>query len=106
MTIIFERLVILSTIARTAITGCRTGTGVNLLQNQRELFPLAEVQKPRNCKECCHYFSDPYDRCRKRPGVILHPSLAPCRHFLFADEQSLSVLKENSKPANFCNNNF
>jgi len=63
---------------------------------QKELFPLAAVKQPRNCRECAFHYEDPYDHCRRKPGVIVNVRHI-CRFFLFADEQSLSVSKKTNR---------
>ena len=54
---------------------------------QNELFPQAQIEKPRSCRQCRHHFEDPYDRCSAKENCLL-VSLNICNKFRFKSEKT------------------
>lgn len=61
---------------------------------QRELFPIGQVKRPRNCLECVYHFEDPYHRCAKQPGALIDVRRI-CKHFIFSDDQSVLLYQHS-----------
>ena len=67
-------------------------------QGQNELFPLEEVARPKNCRQCAHFTENPYWRCRLHNGALLR-SLAPCDKLQFAFPGN--NIPERTRPGNY-----
>jgi hypothetical protein len=61
---------------------------------QGELFSMAEVGRPRSCRNCTKFFEDPYPRCELQPGVALI-RFRPCKHFV--DVRDFNYLREHNE---------